>query len=105
MILNEAVTNSIKYAFTGGRFGTISILLEHQDDENCKLTIADNGKGLPADFDEDTLNSLGMNLMKGLSEQLDGKFIMQNNNGLTIEITFAVTHVIAINSRDEFEAA
>jgi two-component sensor histidine kinase len=82
LILNVAVTNAIKYAFLGGKFGTISIILQ-QDNANgkCSLTMADNGVGLPSDFDEDSLNSLGMNLMKGLTEQLNGSFKLLNDNG------------------------
>jgi two-component sensor histidine kinase len=102
LILNEAVTNSIKYAFPDNRSGTISIILQHEDDTHYTLIIADNGVGLPDDFDEDQLNSLGMNLMKGLSEQLGGTFEMNNKNGLNIQITFSVNSEMAIHSRGEF---
>ena len=50
--------------------------------------MSDDGIGLPADFDPDESNSLGMNLMRGLSEQLDGSFNIKNDEGVCVEITF-----------------
>jgi two-component sensor histidine kinase len=59
LILNEAVTNAIKYAFPDGKFCTISIILQHdQANSTCSLIMADNGVGLPPGFDEDSLNFL-----------------------------------------------
>jgi two-component sensor histidine kinase len=106
LILNEAVTNAIKYAFPDGKFGTISIILQHdQANSTCSLIMADNGMGLPPGFDEDSLNSLGMNLMKGLTDQLNGSFNMVNNNGLSIHITFPVPVEINVHLENEFEMA
>lgn len=105
LILNEAVTNAIKYAFVDGRFGTINIMLQLEENGDCVLKIADNGVGLPENFDEDNLNSLGMNLMKGLSEQLEGLFTMVNNKGLHINITFPLNIEMAIHNQGAFEAA
>ena len=53
-----------------------------------ELTVTDNGIGLPNDFDIDNVNSLGMNLMTGLSAQIDGTFTVQNDNGLTVTVLF-----------------
>ena len=50
LILNEAITNTIKYAFTNTEDGKISISLDHISDSHILLSIADNGRGLPADF-------------------------------------------------------
>ncbi|PWK79827.1 two-component sensor histidine kinase [Mucilaginibacter oryzae] len=104
LILNEAVTNAIKYAFPDKRFGTVSIILQRDTAHNCTLMIADNGIGLPEGFDEGSLNSLGMNLMKGLSEQLGGTFTLTSDKGLHIHIAFPLNTAMGINS-DEFEAA
>ncbi|MEO3404717.1 histidine kinase dimerization/phosphoacceptor domain -containing protein [Mucilaginibacter sp. CAU 1740] len=105
LILNEAVTNSIKYAFPNNRLGMVSIMLQRDDERNCTLMIADNGIGLPEDFDEDSLNSLGMSLMKGLSEQLGGTFTLQSDKGLHIQIAFPVNTEMAIHTPGEFEPA
>lgn len=86
LILNEAITNSIKYAFPDNRNGTVSISLSKTAPAHYLLTISDNGIGIPADFKK--TGSLGMSLMKGLSEDIDGSFSIDNNNGTTIKISF-----------------
>jgi two-component sensor histidine kinase len=87
LILNEAITNSIKHAFPGGRDGVIAISLLNTSAYHYLLCISDNGIGIPANYNKRT-SSLGMSLMKGLSEDLDGNFSIENHNGTTIKITF-----------------
>ncbi|MBC6110895.1 hypothetical protein H7U22_10720 [Pedobacter sp. CCM 8938] len=88
LIMNEAITNSIKYAYPDGASNLIGISLLQIDKINNKLTIKDNGIGLPKDFDLKTSNSMGMNLMRGLSKQLGGTFTIQDCDGLAIEVIF-----------------
>lgn len=88
LIINEAVTNSVKYAFPGDRKGHIYIKLSKRDDGNILLEISDDGIGLPENFNWQKTESLGMNLMRGLTRQLDGQFEIVNANGLSIIITF-----------------
>lgn len=86
LILNEAISNSIKYAFPE-RKGIISVLFEERENKYL-LRIADNGSGLPDDFAAAERDSLGMNLMMGLAEQLDGTFNITSDNGVIITINF-----------------
>jgi two-component sensor histidine kinase len=86
--LNEAITNSIKYAFPDNRKGVIGISLSHTDPDHCLLSISDNGVGMPAHGTGKKTSSLGMSLMTGLSEDLDGSFMMDNNKGTVIKIRF-----------------
>ncbi|MBS7253641.1 histidine kinase dimerization/phosphoacceptor domain -containing protein [Flavobacterium branchiicola] len=88
LIINEAINNAIKYAFPDGRKGEVTIVLKNNKENNYELCIADNGVGLPEDFEDTERDSLGMNLMMGLSDQIDGTFEMKNQNGLKITITF-----------------
>lgn len=88
LILNEAITNAIKYAFGENQKGRVLISLKKQNSDTCILRIADNGKGLPVDFSTETTESLGMSLMRGLSEQLDGRFEVRNDEGLAICVLF-----------------
>jgi two-component sensor histidine kinase len=88
LILNEAISNSIKYAFSDMQKGIIHISLKPLVDNLYLLSIADNGKGLPEGFDPYTAKSLGMRLMQGLSEQLDAAFKLENENGLRVMINF-----------------
>lgn len=96
LILNEAVTNAIKYAFPDQNKGKIKVVLKT---ESLKiiLEISDNGIGLPENFDMDTSSTLGTTLIKGLAEQLDGEVSFLNNNGLTVRVEFAKA-VIKIES-------
>jgi two-component sensor histidine kinase len=88
LILNEAITNSIKYAFPSERSGVIAISLTTTFPNHCLLHISDDGIGIPPQFANKRPGSLGMSLMMGLTEDLDGKFSIENNNGTTIKISF-----------------
>lgn len=88
LILNEAISNAIKYAFPNEGKGIVQIELKNTHDNHYKLTISDNGIGIPNDFEIENRDSLGMNLMLGLSSQIDGDFEIKNENGLKIIINF-----------------
>ncbi|PIF29673.1 two-component sensor histidine kinase [Flavobacterium sp. 9] len=88
LIINEAINNTIKYAFPSGRKGEVHVSLKNTEANQYQLIIDDNGVGLPADFEDTERDSLGMNLMIGLSDQIDGIFDMKSDNGLKIKITF-----------------
>jgi two-component sensor histidine kinase len=88
LIINEAITNSIKYAFPDQRNGKVSIQMIRDKDNRIVLSIADDGMGLPDDFDYTRFNTLGMKLMKGLSEEIHARFKLENNNGTKIIVAF-----------------
>lgn len=88
LIINEAVTNSIKYAFPGEKKGLVQVALENVDAGYLELIVSDNGEGLPEGFDSHDLTSLGLSLMKGLSKQLDGEFGQVDRNGVTVKVRF-----------------
>jgi two-component sensor histidine kinase len=90
LILNEAITNAIKYAFAAHENGCISVSLNNTPDKGYTLQIADDGQGLPADFDIQKTNSMGFNLIRGLSKQVGGNLEVINNNGVTITISFKI---------------
>ena len=86
LIVNEAITNSIKYAFPAARKGNIMIRLEQDTEGNIRLLIKDDGVGLPDFFDYN--NTLGRNLIIGLSDQLQGELAIGNNFGTQISVVF-----------------
>ena len=88
LILNEAISNTIKYAFPNGKKGNVRINFKTVEEGTCMLSIADDGIGLPANFDADDSESLGMSLMTGLTDQLNGKIEMWNDNGLILQVSF-----------------
>lgn len=100
LILNEAITNAIKYAYADMGSGIIYISLLKEDDGCIDLTIADNGPGLPDAFNVNKVDSLGVNLMRGLAKQLGGSFDIVNEQGCMISISFKTE----IFSRDTAEA-
>jgi two-component sensor histidine kinase len=103
LILNEAITNSIKYAFPDNRDGVIHISLSNTARHHYLLTVSDNGVGMPAHFTGTKPGSLGMSLMMGLSEDLDGKFAVENNNGTVIKISFV--HDMGVRRPDTLAAS
>ena len=88
LILNEAITNAIKYAFPNGENGLIIISMKEISKNRYELIISDNGIGLPVGFDFTKIKTLGMSLMRGLSKQLGGTFNLKTQNGLELFITF-----------------
>ncbi|MCG2616191.1 ATP-binding protein [Terrimonas sp. NA20] len=90
LIINECVVNSIKYAFPDNVRGMVRISLQKDEADHITLTIADNGIGLPLDFDITEQNSLGMELVRGLAKQLKGHLNVESGSGLHIVIRFAL---------------
>ena len=88
LILNEIVSNSLKYAFPKSSSGEIQISMKNEPEEDLTLIISDNGIGFPEDFDEDTINSLGLKLIKRMVEQIQGESTRKTSkNGTTHTIT------------------
>ncbi|MRG45211.1 hypothetical protein GFS24_08800 [Chitinophaga sp. SYP-B3965] len=87
LIINEAVTNSMKHAFKNNRYGEISISLKATGKDQYELIMADNGTGLSEDFDIENVTSLGFQLIKGLSDQLEAQLRIVNENGLKITLS------------------
>lgn len=88
LILNEAITNAIKYAFTKTKDKQISISLSRISATQLMLGIADNGRGLPGDFNTRVGASMGMELLQGLAGDLGGNFSIETNNGTHIKVIF-----------------
>jgi two-component sensor histidine kinase len=87
LLINELVTNSMKYAFPYRTGGNISISL-YEKGGVIDLTVADDGVGLPANLDVPKGDTLGMTLLHTLSEQLGGKMEFRPGNGTVFHISF-----------------
>jgi two-component sensor histidine kinase len=88
LILNEAITNAIKHAFPQEGSGMITIRLEHKRNDLFSLTIADNGIGMAPGVEGQNDRSLGMSLMKGLSDDIGARFEIRRQAGTTIVVEF-----------------
>jgi two-component sensor histidine kinase/CheY-like chemotaxis protein len=87
MIINELVTNAIKYAFPDQRSGEIKIILKIDKLRKFYLTIQDNGIGFPPSFDWKNAPSLGLTLVRLLIKQLDGTIEREHN---TVGVSFCL---------------
>lgn len=88
LIINELLTNAFKYAFDGIEKGKITLTLRKEAGDLCVFEVSDNGKGLPEDFALTSDNTLGMYIVRLLTEQLDGTTTYFSNQGATFRITF-----------------
>jgi two-component sensor histidine kinase len=91
LILNELLTNSLKHAFPNERAGEILVKLSWKEDQPVKLTVADDGPGLPAEFDWKESQSLGLRIMNILGRQLDGTVQRETGPGTVFSLTFPRT--------------
>jgi PAS domain S-box-containing protein len=80
LIINELISNSLKYAFPAGKSGevTITITLEGQ---KLMVTFRDNGIGIPAELDWQNTQSLGLRLVNTLVDQLNGTIELDRSSG------------------------
>ena len=92
LILNELLSNAIKYAFPDGREGEITIKLFRNDNGLLELYVADNGVGVPPEFDFRQQESFGLQTVIGLAEhQMQGTIQFASEHGVTYVITFPDT--------------
>jgi PAS domain S-box-containing protein len=87
LIINELVTNSIKYAFKEKDSGEICIGAQKTGD-NLEITICDNGCGFCDELNIDDTDTLGLKIVRTLTSQLNGKLEMYDDNGAHFKLTF-----------------
>jgi two-component sensor histidine kinase/DNA-binding response OmpR family regulator len=88
LIINELLTNALKYAFPDGRAGKMTVRIESTPGNMLKLTVADDGVGLPAGIDVNDPATLGLQLVSTLAEQLRGSLEARPQPGAAFTITF-----------------
>ncbi|MGI4820847.1 MAG: sensor histidine kinase, partial [Janthinobacterium lividum] len=96
LIINEALTNALKYAFPTPRRGTIAVELTEVGPQRYQLTIADDGVGFPAGFSLEDNHTMGLTIMEGLSQQVDGVLTITPADGVRISLEFEVTAKMAL---------
>ena len=87
MIINEALTNAIKYAFPGNRRGEIRVSLTDLG-ESVRLEVSDDGIGMHQDLAELAPVSLGLQLIQGLTKEIRGEMLISSEHGFMITILF-----------------
>jgi PAS domain S-box-containing protein len=89
IIINELLTNKMKYAFINSDNGLIKISLENIAD-HITLTIQDNGNELPDGFDIDEAKGFGLMIVKMLCRQMRGSFAMEKKAGTRCTVEFDI---------------
>ncbi len=90
LIVNELLSNALKHAFPPGASGEVAIALRTGADGRISLVVRDTGVGVPAGLDVRQTNSLGMQLVYLLTEQLGGTLELDRRQGTTVALTFAL---------------
>lgn len=90
LLLNELLSNALKHAFPGDRAGTIHIALRQETLGQCVLTVRDTGVGFPEGLNIHQADSLGLQLVGLLTEQLGGTVALARDGGTIFTITFPV---------------
>jgi len=88
LIINELVSNALKYAFLGRENGRLTIHLTRQNEEEIRLIVEDDGVGLPKDLDVDNSDSLGLQLVTTLATQVNGALSVESDKGTRFILDF-----------------
>ncbi len=91
MIINELVANGVEHAYPEGG-GEIRVAFRQQDGQ-CRLMVADDGRGLPDDLDPSTASTLGLRLVGALAEQLHAEVSFIRDPGTEIRLRFDLPSV------------
>ncbi len=89
LIINELISNSLKYAFSAGQAGEINIHLLSEAEDCYTLIVQDNGSGFPTELNFRNTKSLGLQLVCSLTKQLHGTINLDCDRGVEFKITFA----------------
>jgi PAS domain S-box-containing protein len=86
LVLNELVTNSLKYAFPEGRTGRVSIRILSDAPTAARVIVADDGVGLPPGVDLEKVTGLGFRIVRMLVDQLHGSFQIEPRGGMRVTV-------------------
>jgi two-component sensor histidine kinase len=87
IIINELITNTMKYAFEGRTDGIITVIVQ-KTDSSVSVIFQDNGIGLPEAISLDNSTGFGMKLVRMLVEQIDGSVTIDREHGTRFSIRF-----------------
>jgi two-component sensor histidine kinase len=88
LIVNELLSNALKHAFPHVQRGDIRIELQTGRDQQVILRVVDTGVGFPEGVDFRQTDSLGLQLVCALTEQLQGIITLERHRGSVLTVTF-----------------
>lgn len=89
LLLNEIISNALKYAFPHNQAGIIRIKLTANEGNQLVLMVSDNGVGLPAGVDIRQPTTMGLQLVNGLARQLDATLELDRKDGASFKLVIA----------------
>jgi two-component sensor histidine kinase len=93
LILNELISNAFRHGFPDGASGEIKVTLRRGTGDTCSICVQDNGVGIPGDLDVNTNKSLGLRLVRSLTQQIQGSFeLVRNEPGTSAHLRFTADH-------------
>ncbi len=92
LLVNELMTNAFKYAFNGRESGTITVRCLHENGENYRVVVADDGIGLPEDVTWPVKGKLGALILQSLRENVKTDFNVESSPGKGLRVTIAFAH-------------
>ena len=93
LILNELISNSLKHGFPHSAGGEVRVTLRRGTDGSCTLSVEDSGVGIPADLEVHTCKSLGLRLVRSLTQKIRGTFeLVKIDPGTSAHLKFMVDH-------------
>jgi len=91
LIVNELISNCLKHAFPNKKLGEVSVNIDGGKNNQTTITVSDTGVGLPKDFDFENTDTLGLQLVRTLTKQLNGKIEISSMEGTVIRLTLNVS--------------
>ncbi len=90
LIINELITNALKYGFPGKKEGIIKISMVKLENDKLKLTVWNNGVDLPEDFDMENLSTFGMRLVDILAHQIEAQLTINRTKRVAFSLIFTL---------------
>jgi two-component sensor histidine kinase len=88
LILNELISNALKHGFPDDMKGEVRIAFASDDSNQITLIVSDNGVNFPEDLDFQNTQTLGLQLVQALTQQLNGTLELDRSGGTTFRMTF-----------------
>jgi two-component sensor histidine kinase len=89
LVLGELIANALLHGFAGGRAGSVRVALTRADARHLRLSVHDDGAGLPEGFDLRRSDSLGLRLVCALADQLHAPIEVDRSHGTAIALLLA----------------
>jgi len=99
LILNELLSNALKYGFPGGRSGKVTVRFSRLETGELSLSCQDDGIGVLESFDWQHSGSLGLKIVQILTKQLDGELTLERSGGTRFELRFLAAGIADSNPK------